>query len=501
MELSREQLLRNLVKQGAEPSKSCFKVKIQDYLLNEFKLEETDLDPLHKLSQTLSKEIKQRWTKKGGRILDRTINSYPDYFSKTIDNPSPRKRAAIESPTGEPKPKGRPKMAFEDKNRTAKYKEINCVKKSSDSGLAMLYAGAQKLQDEGRKGDADFIKQIASNPGISAKVQSALEKPTPIPMDGDEGLEFLLRLKLTHMQYQEQRNEQIERNTGFLQPYYKVKESMNNALPNNIHYGNDEIVVSIQDVPNHQVVRLLDKEMIQRLDNLKSSDPSVDFILYYKYGADGMRRNSQYSHAGGGDQSSMFLSNLVILQLVAQCEDWTFVIYKNRLANSPFSVCPLRYKFETETRENSQREGDRLNHQAESTQPVFVPDSNISVSCHGNPTLINTKCRAAWCRENASTRCPVCGASPKQMSQRYGPFEPKPGTLKYGFSQLHVKLGMLRWCLKHGKYSPEVRYHEARGPENRRSVEREGLRQQTELEQIGLFVGNTMCGKHISTPM
>ena len=68
MELSREQLLRNLVKQGAEPSKSCFKVKIQDYLLNEFKLEETDLDPLHKLSQTLSKEIKQRWTKKAGEF-------------------------------------------------------------------------------------------------------------------------------------------------------------------------------------------------------------------------------------------------------------------------------------------------------------------------------------------------------------------------------------------------------------------------------------------------
>ena len=139
MELSREKLLRNLVKQGAEPSKSCFKVKIQDYLLNEFKLEETDLDPLHKLSQTLSKEIKQRWTKKGGRILDRTINSYPDYFSKTIDNPSPRKRAAIESPTGEPKPKGRPKMAFEDKNRTAKYKEINCDKEPMENQSEIWY--------------------------------------------------------------------------------------------------------------------------------------------------------------------------------------------------------------------------------------------------------------------------------------------------------------------------------------------------------------------------
>ena len=60
---------------------------------------------------------------------------------------------------------------------------------------------------------------------------------------------------------------------------------------------------------------------------------------------------------------------------------------------------------------------------------------------------------------------------------------------------------MLGQCLKYGKYSPEVRYQEARGAENRRSVEREGLRQQTELEQIGLYVGNTMCGKHISTTM
>ena len=93
--------------------------------------------------------------------------------------------------------KGRPKKTFDEKSRSAKFEEINYVKKSSDSELAMLYAGAQKLQNEGRKGDADLIKQIASNPGISSKVQSALERPEPVPMDGNEGLAFLIRLNLT----------------------------------------------------------------------------------------------------------------------------------------------------------------------------------------------------------------------------------------------------------------------------------------------------------------
>ena len=182
----------------------------------------------------------------------------------------------------------------------------------------------------------------------------------------------------------------------------------------------------------------------------------------------------------------MFLSSLVIMQLVAQCPDWTFVVYTNRLANSPFSICPLRYKFERETRENSQTEGDRLNNQAANIQPIQVPNTDITVSCHGNPTLIDTKCRSAWCRENASTKCPVCGASPKQMSLRHGPFTPKPGTLKYGFSQLHVKLGWARWCIKHRKYCKKVRFHEARGRENKAAVQAEGLLLQEELEAIGV---------------
>ena len=91
MELSREELLRNLVKQGAEPGKSSFKIKVQDYLWKESKLEESDLDPLCKMSQRLSSEIKERWLKKGHRTVDQTIKSYPEYFSKPVNSPSPKK--------------------------------------------------------------------------------------------------------------------------------------------------------------------------------------------------------------------------------------------------------------------------------------------------------------------------------------------------------------------------------------------------------------------------
>ena len=487
MALTRAKLLEDLVKiQGCKPNDNSFKIHINDYLMKYYHLENSDHDKIFMVAKRLSWAIRERWNKKGNRTLAQTISKYPDYFSEKIKNPvisEPQKRSSSELPSV----MGAPKKPFLESSTSSQYNQINKIEATSDSGIAITRAAAKKLRSEGRKDDCDVINAIASTSGLGTKIKAALSKPEPISMTGDEGLAYMIRMNMTTAQYQEQRNEGNDRNSGFIPCYKRVKESMNSALPSNIEYREDEVVVSIQDVLNHQISRLLDQEMVDRLVDLKTSEPEMEVILYYKYGADGNSGNSQYSHAGSCDQNSMFLSSLVILQLVAQCPDWTFVIYRNRLANSPFSICPLRYKFEKETRENSQTEGDRLNNQAANIQPIPVPNTNISVSCLGNPTLIDTKCRAAWCRENASNRCPICGASPTQMSKRNGPFVPKPGTLKYGFSQVHVKLGFLRWCLKHRK-NCRFKYHEARGVEHKAIAETEKIRQQEELEAIGICV-------------
>ena len=157
------------------------------------------------------------------------------------------------------------------------------------------------------------------------------------------------------------------------------------------------------------------------------------------------------------------------------------------MCNSCYAISPLRMKFEKETRQNSRAEGDRLRNEENNLQPFLVPDTNLVIDFCGNPTMIDTKCKSAWVGENCSNKCPICGATARQMSQRYGPFQPKPGTLRYGFSQLHVKLGYLRWHLK-AKKNSEFKDYECRGEQNKASKAYWSKWVQEKLLEIGLRV-------------
>ena len=109
---------------------------------------------------------------------------------------------------------------------------------------------------------------------------------------------------------------------------------------------------------------------------------------------------------------------------------------------SPFACIPLRFAFEEETTENSQRECQRLKEQVDNLHSYSVPDSNLEIDFSGFCTMIDGKVRLLWSEGGRATQnCPVCNASPyKDMKNRHGNFQPNPRRLAFGFSPLHCRM-------------------------------------------------------------
>ena len=173
---------------------------------------------------------------------------------------------------------------------------------------------------------------------------------------------------------------------------------------------------------------------------------------------------------GNLDQRTLFVSYLAPVQLKAfLTDDSEVVLYCNKMSNSPFGMVPLRYKFETESSENSLQEGERLMNECENLDPYHDIKSGKSVSFDGLPTMVDGKVKFTWSRvASAMSSCYICGATWKQMAKhpRDGNFRPDNKALSFGFSNLHVKMRTFEWVCK-AAYLRRVKAYQCRGDENK----------------------------------
>ena len=61
-----------------------------------------------------------------------------------------------------------------------------------------------------------------------------------------------------------------------------------------------EIKVGMQTMLNHQLDRLLTQDQIDKFSSIKSKDPDVRLVLYFKYGADGTSGQAEHQYKGNG---------------------------------------------------------------------------------------------------------------------------------------------------------------------------------------------------------
>ena len=72
------------------------------------------------------------------------------------------------------------------------------------------------------------------------------------------------------------------------------------------------------------------------------------------------------------------------------------VLYSNLMSNSPFGMVPLRFKYESETTENSLAEGNRLMAEFEDLNPYQDMNSGKEISFDGMPTMVDGKVKFTW---------------------------------------------------------------------------------------------------------
>ena len=72
------------------------------------------------------------------------------------------------------------------------------------------------------------------------------------------------------------------------------------------------------------------------------------------------------------------------------------VLYSNLMSNSPFGMVPLRFKYESETPENSLAEGNRLMAEFDDLNPYQDMNSGKEISFDGMPSMVDGKVKFTW---------------------------------------------------------------------------------------------------------
>lgn len=192
-----------------------------------------------------------------------------------------------------------------------------------------------------------------------------------------------------------------------------------------------------------------------------------------------------------------------IFQIILEGDPST-IIYRNRLPNSPNTCRPIRLAYERETKETIRTEVAKLRQQVENLKPFIVSeDPPVKVSFHALFTMIDGKILQEVTNTPASSSCPICHKTYRQIAQPDGDFEPEESNLQFGASILHFGLRAIEALLNIG-YRQDVKKNRAKySPEEKEKMNHREQEVKAQFrEKLGLIVdqrrdggaGNTTTG-------
>ncbi len=180
------------------------------------------------------------------------------------------------------------------------------------------------------------------------------------------------------------------------------------------------------------------------------------------------------------------------------------IVYKNAFPNSPHSCRPIRISYERETKDTIRVESTQLQQQSKDLQPHILSNhSNVTVIFEGLLTMVDGKVLQELTNCPASSSCPLCHKTYRQIASSEGDFEPKEGALQFGASILHFGLRSFE-ALCHIGYRQDLKKSRVQlsGPEKEILANRERDVKAKFLQKLGLIVdqrrdggaGNTSTG-------
>ena len=406
------------------------------------------------------------------------------------------------------------KKAFTDKSIRGQYLEAKKLRETFEPDTIHL-AASQNLTKEGKK-DARFVFQkVGSSSGLTAaKAKEAISSRDPKELKKITpacALGFLLNQNFTRAQYNAIRAISKEKGADIWPSYKDIQSAKLECRPEGVEVTDHSAFVPLQQLLDHTVKRILelDQSIEKNLQKIaEENDNQVTATLIFKYGFDGSgshQRQMQPDRAGDHSEvKSLVATQLVPLQIFVNVEDTDQAIWDCSRPNNPHTCRPLRLSFETENKETSVAENERLAAEIDNLEDYTVSENpKICISYQGLMTLVDGKVVSNLTNHN-TTRCNVCDATRKEMAKNQGPFNAISNQrLSFGISPLHFGLRAFE-ALLHIAYKQDVKKFISRQVEDKDMVDkRTQIVKDAFLTELGLKVdrpkeggsgGNTNTG-------
>ncbi|OXA42090.1 V(D)J recombination activating protein 1 [Folsomia candida] len=353
------------------------------------------------------------------------------------------------------RPVGRPTLTWDESSGSSKRRKVQeVIEATKDEPLEKIVKAAQLSAKREGESDISFIlSQALSSPRSRSQIVSKIKDKTAITSyTPEEALALIIDNDMSVATYNNIREGAKTRGCNLYPPYYLVAKAKDKCRPTVKATATDTSVqISLQNLVNHTTSRVveLQEDVFSRYSDIFRSK-ELDLTMIYSWGFDGRTGQSQYkqtSNIEGFDDSSLFATTIIPLQLRSNESNGT-VLWKNRTPQSVRYCRPLRLIFAKESKESILREKAAVDQ------------------------------------------------TPSKFNQLSLPFQPIDGRLKFGISPLHAWIRALEFCLHLGYRNCDgLRCWRVEGP-NKKSILEARKRdiQQKLIVELGLRVDFPRAG-------
>lgn len=378
---------------------------------------------------------------------------------------------------------GRPTVSFDNaSNRTKRRKIAKLL--SSHSLTEIVSATCTGVHDEGKRKLAKHIAEVVAGGHIPK-----LESPIIRRYTDDEALSFFVEEKFSTFQYKMMRMQSKERGADLYPNYHQILEAKKRCYPENMNIKDKSAEVPLQSLLDHTTTRIL--EISQSILTVTDKSLLENVELIAKWGFDGTSEQSQYKQKAKFNDSDLFITWLVPLQLqTASQEGHPIILWRNPRPSSVRFCRPIHFQFVKETKEIIKIERENIEAQISQLIPLTITNPvKITVKYRLTLTMADGKVWSAL-TDNSSQVCYICKATPKDMNKLDLVCNRSldKTTLTFRISPLHCWIRCFE-CLLHISYRIDIKKWRVISKTDKEKVKsRKEIIQSKFRTQMGLIV-------------
>lgn len=215
------------------------------------------------------------------------------------------------------------------------------------------------------------------------------------------------------------------------------------------------VEVPLQSLLDHTTTRILEisQPILTTID--KSFLENVELVA--KWGFDGTSDQSQYKQRANFNDTDLFITWLVPLQLQTTLQEEQIILWKNPRPSSVRFCRPIRLQFLKETKEAIKIEREYIETQISQLTPLTITNPiKIIIKYRLILTMADGKVWNAL-TDTSSQICYICKATPKEMNKLDLVCNRSldAATLAFGISPLHCWIRCFE-CLLHISYRIDI---------------------------------------------